>query len=185
MEHLNVRLLLRNPAKNVRWVSYTFLQKPRSFKRFSTLEKKCGSGGGGEAPHKHFDISWDHSQKTSISALWFFRANGSGASLAWKDKNNEERKVGSFVKVYLCNLSQKYCGLTCHAKRIFMDPCALHTLRNAQPGPAMTRNGPLCITYTMLCTTRSSHDLKWTIVHNICYNVHNPIPAMSKVDPCA
>ena len=43
MEHLHVRLLLTNAAKNGRWVSYTFLQNPLSFKRFSILEESCGA----------------------------------------------------------------------------------------------------------------------------------------------
>ena len=41
MKDLNVRLLLTNAAKNCPWVSYTFLQKPRSFKRLSILEENC------------------------------------------------------------------------------------------------------------------------------------------------
>ena len=39
MEHVNVRPLLANAVKNGRWVSYTFLQKPYSFKSFSILEE--------------------------------------------------------------------------------------------------------------------------------------------------
>ena len=41
MEHLNETLLLTNSAKHDRWVSYTFVQKPRSFKCFSILEENC------------------------------------------------------------------------------------------------------------------------------------------------
>ena len=41
MEPLNVSFLLTDAAKHGRWVSYTFLQKPRSFKRFSILEENC------------------------------------------------------------------------------------------------------------------------------------------------
>ena len=43
MEELIVRLLLTNAAKNGPWVSYTFLQKPGSFKRLSILEENCGA----------------------------------------------------------------------------------------------------------------------------------------------
>ena len=43
MEHLNVTLLFTNAAQNGPWVSYTFLQKPRSFKRLSILEENCGA----------------------------------------------------------------------------------------------------------------------------------------------
>ena len=43
MEHLNVRLLLTNAAKTCRLVSYTFVQKLCSFKRFSILEENCGA----------------------------------------------------------------------------------------------------------------------------------------------
>ena len=35
--------MLTNAAKNCPWVSYTFPQKPRSFKRFSILEENCGA----------------------------------------------------------------------------------------------------------------------------------------------
>ena len=41
MEPLNVSFLLTDAAKHGRWVSYTFLQKPRSFKCFSILEENC------------------------------------------------------------------------------------------------------------------------------------------------
>ena len=41
VEHLNVKFLLANAAKHGRWVSYTFLQKPCSFKRFSILKENC------------------------------------------------------------------------------------------------------------------------------------------------
>jgi len=43
MEHLIVRLLLRNCGKNGRWVSYTFLQNPCSLKFSSILEENCGA----------------------------------------------------------------------------------------------------------------------------------------------
>ena len=43
MQPLNVSFLLTDAAKHGRWVSYTFLQKPRSFKRFSILEENCGA----------------------------------------------------------------------------------------------------------------------------------------------
>ena len=44
MEHLIVRLLFTNVVTNGRLVSYTFLQKPCSFKFFSTLEENCCAG---------------------------------------------------------------------------------------------------------------------------------------------
>ena len=43
MEYLNVQFLLVNAAKHGSWVSYTFVQKPCSFKRFSISEENCGA----------------------------------------------------------------------------------------------------------------------------------------------
>ena len=43
LEHSNLRLLLTNAVKSFFLVRYTFLQKPRSCKRFSISEENCGA----------------------------------------------------------------------------------------------------------------------------------------------
>ena len=62
MEHFNVRLLLANALKSGRWVSYTFLQKPCSFKSFSISEENCAANIiNGTFKCKTFVCKWSKS----------------------------------------------------------------------------------------------------------------------------